>query len=302
MRSTGSWYDLRAADGHLWRARLKGKFKLEGRKVTNPIAVGDRVVWEEEDRTENSAMITEILPRDNYIERKSVHKTAHAHVLAANVDQAVLIVTLTFPRTSMGFIDRFLVVAESFRIPTVIVFNKQDIIPDEFKEVQEEVIEMYESVGYQCLKTSATEGQGSQVFADLLTGKVSMLAGHSGVGKSSLVNAVAPDLLLRTNEVSTFANKGVHTTTFAEMFELDDSTFIIDSPGIKELGLADIGQAEIGHCFPEFRALLNQCRFNNCQHINEPGCAVKSAVEQGLIGMSRYESYLSMMGGQDNRK
>ena len=302
MRSTGSWYDLRAADGHLWRARLKGKFKLEGRKVTNPIAVGDRVVWEEEDRTENSAMITEILPRDNYIERKSVHKTAHAHVLAANVDQAVLIVTLTFPRTSMGFIDRFLVVAESFRIPTVIVFNKQDIIPNEFKEVQEEVIEMYESVGYQCLKTSATEGQGSQVFADLLTGKVSMLAGHSGVGKSSLVNAVAPDLLLRTNEVSTFANKGVHTTTFAEMFELDDSTFIIDSPGIKELGLADIGQAEIGHCFPEFRALLNQCRFNNCQHINEPGCAVKSAVEQGLIGMSRYESYLSMMGGQDNRK
>ena len=302
MRSTGSWYDLRAADGHLWRARLKGKFKLEGHKVTNPIAVGDRVVWEEEDRTENSAMITEILPRDNYIERKSVHKTAHAHVLAANVDQAVLIVTLTFPRTSMGFIDRFLVVAESFRIPTVIVFNKQDIIPDEFKEVQEEVIEMYESVGYQCLKTSATEGQGSQVFADLLTGKVSMLAGHSGVGKSSLVNAVAPDLLLRTNEVSTFANKGVHTTTFAEMFELDDSTFIIDSPGIKELGLADIGQAEIGHCFPEFRALLNQCRFNNCQHINEPGCAVKSAVEQGLIGMSRYESYLSMMGGQDNRK
>ena len=161
---------------------------------------------------------------------------------------------------------------------------------------------MYESVGYQCLKTSATEGQGSQVFADLLTGKVSMLAGHSGVGKSSLVNAVAPDLLLRTNEVSTFANKGVHTTTFAEMFELDDSTFIIDSPGIKELGLADIGQAEIGHCFPEFRALLNQCRFNNCQHINEPGCAVKAAVEQGLIGMSRYESYLSMMGGQDNRK
>ena len=302
MRSTGSWYDLRAADGHLWRARLKGKFKLEGRKVTNPIAVGDRVVWEEEDRTENSAMITEILPRDNYIERKSVHKTAHAHVLAANVDQAVLIVTLTFPRTSMGFIDRFLVVAESFRIPTVIVFNKQDIIPNEFKEVQEEVIEMYESVGYQCLKTSATEGQGSQVFADLLTGKVSMLAGHSGVGKSSLVNAVAPDLLLRTNEVSTFANKGVHTTTFAEMFELDKSTFIIDSPGIKELGLADIGQAEIGHCFPEFRALLNQCRFNNCQHINEPGCAVKAAVEQGLIGMSRYESYLSMMGGQDNRK
>ncbi len=302
MRSTGSWYDLRAADGHLWRARLKGKFKLEGRKVTNPIAVGDRVVWQEEDRTENSAMITDILPRHNYIERQSVHKTAHAHVLAANVDQAVLIVTLTFPRTSMGFIDRFLVVAESFRIPTVIVFNKQDIIPDEFKEVQDQVIELYQSIGYQCLKTSATEGEGSQVFADLLTGKVSVLAGHSGVGKSSLVNAVAPDLLLRTNEVSTFANKGVHTTTFAEMFELNATTFIIDSPGIKELGLTDIGQAEIGHCFPEFRALLNECRFHNCQHINEPGCAVKASVEAGEIGMSRYESYLSMMGGQDNRK
>ncbi|MGA0555532.1 ribosome small subunit-dependent GTPase A [Larkinella sp. VNQ87] len=302
IRSTGSWYEVRNHDGHIYRARLKGKFKIQGLKVTNPIAVGDRVQYELEDELENTVVITDIEPRENYIIRKSVHKTAHGHILAANIDQAVLIVTLAFPRTSLGFIDRFLVTAESFRIPTTLVFNKADILKDEALEYQREIIEMYEQIGYPCLETSATEGENVVVFRDLLDQKISLLSGHSGVGKSSLVNAVAPDLQLRTNEVSTFANKGVHTTTFAEMFEIAPNTFIIDTPGIKELGLADMEKEEISHYFPEMRDRLNQCRFHNCLHINEPGCVIKEAVNDGAIAESRYWSYLGMVSGEDNRK
>ncbi|CCH02189.1 ribosome small subunit-dependent GTPase A [Fibrella aestuarina BUZ 2] len=302
IRSTGSWYDVRNQDGHIYRARLKGKFKIKGLKVTNPIAVGDRVQFEVEDELENTAVIFDIAPRDNYIIRQSVHKTAHGHILAANLDQAVLLATLTLPRTSLGFIDRFLVTAEAFRIPTTVVFNKTDILNDEGLEYQREIQDMYEQIGYPTLATSATEGDGVEAFRDLLDGKITLLSGHSGVGKSSLVNAIAPDLDLRTNEVSTFANKGVHTTTFAEMFELAPGTFIIDTPGIKELGLIDTGKAEIAHYFPEMRDRLNQCRFHNCLHINEPGCAIKDAVAEGDIAESRYVSYLSMMEGEDNRR
>ena len=302
IRSTGSWYDVRDADGHIFQGRLKGKFKLSGFKVTNPIAVGDRVTFEVEDKAENTAVITDISPRDNYIIRQSVHKTAHGHILAANLDQAVLLATLAMPRTSLGFIDRFLVSAESFRIPTVIVFNKADILNDEGLAYQQEIIELYERVGYQCLSTSATEGEGVDAFRQLLDHKVTLLSGHSGVGKSSLVNAISPNLNLRTNEVSTFANKGVHTTTFAEMFELAPDTYIIDTPGIKELGLIHTSKEEIGHYFPEMRDRLNQCRFNNCLHINEPGCAIKEAVAENGIAESRYMSYLSMMDGGDNRR
>jgi ribosome biogenesis GTPase / thiamine phosphate phosphatase len=302
IRSTGSWYDVRNADGHIYRARLKGKFKLQGLKVTNPIAVGDRVQMEVEDEAENTAIIHDIAPRDNYIIRQSVHKTAHGHMLAANLDQAVLLATLTLPRTSLGFIDRFLVSAESFRIPTTIVFNKIDILNDEGLDYQAEIQAMYEDIGYQTLGTSATNGIGTDAFRALLDGKITLLSGHSGVGKSSLVNAVAPGLALRTNEVSTFANKGVHTTTFAEMFELAPGTFIIDTPGIKELGLMDTAKEEIAHYFPEMRDRLNQCRFHNCLHLNEPGCTIKTAVEAGDIAESRYFSYLSMMEGGDNRK
>ncbi len=302
IRSTGSWYDVRDQEGEVWQCRLKGKFKIQGLKVTNPIAVGDRVKWEIEDESRGTGIISEIEDRDNYIVRASVHKTAHAHILAANVDQAVVIATLTFPRTSLGFIDRMLVTAESFRIPAVIVFNKQDLFDDEIKAYQQQLIDLYQGIGYECFTTSVVSGEGIEQFKEILKNKVSVLAGHSGVGKSSLVNAIAPHLDLRTNEVSSFANKGVHTTTFAEMFELDDESFIIDSPGIKELGLSNTEKEEISHYFPEMRERLNECRFHNCLHIDEPKCAVKDAVENGEIALSRYESYLSMAGGQDNRK
>lgn len=302
MRSTGSWYDVRDADGHLWQCRLKGKFKLKGFKVTNPIAVGDRVEFEVEDEIENMGTILDILPRENYLVRQSVHKTAHAHLLAANVDQAILVVTLYFPRTSLGFIDRFLVSAESFRIPAVLIFNKQDLLDDALREYQAELMALYESLGYRCLATTATASEGLDDVNELLRGKISVLSGHSGVGKSSLINAIAPGLTLRTKEVSSFANKGVHTTTFAEMFELAPETYLIDSPGIKELGLSDTEAAEVSHYFPEMRERLNECRYHNCLHINEPGCAVKAAVEVGEIALSRFDSYLSMVGGQDNRR
>jgi ribosome biogenesis GTPase len=303
IRSTGSWYEVRDdRDGHIWQCRLKGKFKTMGLKVTNPIAVGDIVRFEIEDENENSGIIYEILPRVNYVVRASVHKTAHAHLIAANVDQAILIATLVFPRTSLGFMDRFLVAIESFRIPGVIIFNKQDLLNDGMKEFQAELMALYTSLGYTCLATTAVTGEGLEDFSQLLKGKVSLLSGHSGVGKSTLVNTIAPDLDIKTQEVSTFANKGVHTTTFAEMFELEPGTFIIDSPGIKELGLADMKPEEISHYFPEMRERLNECRFNNCQHINEPGCAIKDAVTDGEIAFSRYESYLSMVGGGDNRR
>ncbi|WP_238807863.1 ribosome small subunit-dependent GTPase A [Emticicia aquatica] len=302
MRSTGSWYDVRSNEGTIMQCRLKGKFKIKGLKVTNPIAVGDRVVYEMEDEVRNAGIISDILPRENYIIRQSVHKTAHGHLLATNLDQAVLIATLDFPRTSLGFIDRFLVAAESFRIPTVLIFNKLDLLNDEQISYQHELTELYESLNYKCIFTSAIDGTGVQDFFNILKGKVSLLSGHSGVGKSTLVNAIAPDLDLRTSQVSTFANKGVHTTTFAEMFEIAHETFIIDSPGIKELGLADIEKEEIGHYFPEILELMNECRFHNCLHLDEPNCAVKEAVMEGKIAQSRYFSYLSMMDGGDNRK
>ncbi|GAB4045801.1 ribosome small subunit-dependent GTPase A [Spirosoma litoris] len=302
IRSTGSWYDVRNADGHIYQGRLKGKFKIKGLKVTNPIAVGDRVAFEVEDEAENTVVITDIDTRENYIIRQSVHKTAHGHILAANLDQAVLLATLAMPRTSLGFIDRFLVSAESFRIPTTIVFNKSDILSEEGLATQQEIMDLYEQIGYNCLATSATEGEGVDTFRQLLDHKVTLLSGHSGVGKSSLVNAIAPELNLRTSEVSSFANKGVHTTTFAEMFELSPDTFIIDTPGIKELGLMDTSKEEVSHYFPEMRDRLNQCRFHNCLHFNEPGCAIKEAVAEGEIAESRYMSYLSMIEGGDNRR
>lgn len=302
IRSTGSWYDVRDEEGLIWQCRLRGKFKFQDLKVTNPVAVGDKVYWEIENETDQTGIINDILPRQNYIARQSVHKSAHAHLLAANVDQMIIVATLTFPRTSLGFIDRLLVVADSFRIPSTVIFNKQDLFDNETKVYQSELVSLYNSLGYTCFTTSSVTGEGVTQFQQLLEGKVSVLSGHSGVGKSTLVNTIAPDLQLRTNEVSTFANKGVHTTTFAEMFELSPDTFIIDSPGIKELGLSDLKKEEISHYFPEMRDLLNECRFNNCLHIDEPKCAVKDAVEAGEIALSRYESYLSMVGGQDNRR
>ena len=303
IRSTGSWYEVLTPERQVYACRLRGKFKLKELKVTNPIAVGDEVVFELEDfNEEERGVISEILPRRNYLIRKSVHKTAHGHLIATNLDQAVVIATLTFPRTSLGFIDRFLVSAEAFRIPAVVVFNKLDLLDAEARAYQEEIVAMYKSIGYRCLLSSTVSGEGIEEFKSLLSNKKTLLSGHSGVGKSSLVNIIAPDLLLRTGEVSTFANKGTHTTTFAEMFEWQENSFLIDTPGIKELGLIDIEKEELAHFFPEMRTLLGQCKFHNCLHVHEPKCAVIAAVEVGTISLSRYENYLSMLQDYDNRR
>lgn len=302
IRSTGSWYDVRSEAGEVVACRLKGKFKIKDFKVTNPLAVGDHVLFEMEDENLDTGIIVSIEPRQNYIIRKSVHKTAHGHLLATNLDQAILLATISFPRTSLGFIDRFLVTAESFRIPTYLVFNKQDLLSEEEKEFQLELSEIYEKLGYPCLFISAENRTGIDKLQAVLKNKVTLLSGHSGVGKSTLINCLIPDLDLPTSEVSTFANKGVHTTTFAEMFELSPDTFIIDTPGIKELGLIDIEQEELAHYFPEMRELLGECKFHNCLHINEPKCAVKQAVRNGEIAESRYVSYLSMLEDDDNRR
>lgn len=298
FRSTGSWYEVKNPEtGQMVSCRLKGKFKIRNLKVTNPIAVGDRVRFHP---VEN--IIEDILPRENYVIRQSVHKSAHAHLLAANVDQLILIVTIRSPKTSLGFIDRFLVTAETFRIPTTLVFNKQDILDNEERAYQEELVDLYTGLGYGSIKTSTFTPEGIDELKTALAGKTSLVSGHSGVGKSSLLNTLLPDLDLATSEVSDFSDKGVHTTTFAEMFEPEPGTRIIDSPGIKELGLIDIEKEELAHFFPEFRDLLGQCRFHNCLHINEPQCAVKNAVDEGEIYLSRYLSYLSMFENDDNRR
>ncbi|TPE40587.1 ribosome small subunit-dependent GTPase A [Pontibacter mangrovi] len=302
VKSTGSWYLVRDEDGKLHRARLRGKFKIKGLKVSNPLAVGDRVEFEVETTGEDTAVIYKIEDRENYIIRQSTHKSAHSHIIAANLDLALLIVTLVSPRTSFGFIDRFLVTAEAYDIPAMLIFNKTDLYDEDVKEYQRQISYMYEKIGYLSLAVSALNNEGIDEIKALLHGKTTLLSGHSGVGKSSLINLIVPDLELKTSEISGFSDKGVHTTTFAEMFEIDPETFVIDTPGIKELGIVDIPPAELSHFFPEMRERLNQCRFNNCTHFNEPGCAIIEAVRQNEISLSRYESYLSMLHGQDNRK
>ncbi|MFD2248177.1 ribosome small subunit-dependent GTPase A [Pontibacter ruber] len=302
VKSTGSWYLVRDTEGKLHRARLRGKFKLKGMKVSNPLAVGDRVEFDVETTGEDTAVIHHIETRENYIIRQSTHKSAHTHIIAANLDQAMLIVTLVSPRTSFGFIDRFLVTAEAYDIPTIIVYNKTDLYDDQMQEYQRQISHMYEQIGYKTMAVSAHNNEGIDDIKELLHGKTTLLSGHSGVGKSSLINLIVPDLELKTSEISGFSDKGVHTTTFAEMFEIDPETFVIDTPGIKELGIVDIPKNELGHFFPEMRKLLNKCRFNNCTHFNEPGCAVVEAVRHNEISLTRYESYLSMLMGDDNRK
>ncbi len=298
FRSTGSWYEVKdLVQGRMHSCRLKGKFKIKNLKVTNPIAVGDKVLFDPEE-----ARIEDILPRENYVIRQSVHKSAHAHLLAANVDQLVLIATLKSPRTSLGFIDRFLVTAETFRIPAILVFNKIDLYDTEELDYLEQVGEMYTDLGYGFATTSALEGKGIEELRETLKGKTTLISGHSGVGKSTLMNTLLPELELATSEISDFSDKGVHTTTFAEMFEPEEGTRIIDSPGIKELGLIDIEKEELAHYFPEFRRLMGQCKFHNCLHINEPKCAVKQGVENGELYISRYNSYLSMFENDDNRR
>lgn len=297
MKSTGSWYDVLADNGNRYACRVRGKIRLEGIKETNPVAVGDRVEFE---TTDNA--ITDILPRENHILRQSVKKTGHSHVLAANIDQVMLVVTLAQPRTSLGFIDRFLVSAESFRIPQVLIFNKADLYSEESKVYVHTLMNLYSSIGATCLFISATDEDQHQV-REILANKVTLLAGHSGVGKSTLLNNIVPGLQQKVGEISDFSEKGTHTTTFAEMFQLDEHTFIIDTPGIKEWGLMDMTPEEISDYFPEMRDRRLDCKFGaRCIHLQEPKCAILDAVKNEEIALSRYESYVSMALGEDNRK
>ena len=299
MRSTGSWYDVLTEDGTVIPARIRGKFRLDDIKETNPIAVGDRVVMDFEN---NEAMISEILDRENYMVRQSVKKAHQAHVIASNIDQALSVATLKLPRTSVGFIDRFLVAAESFRIPQVIVFNKKDLLDEKSLEAQQALIQTYEKIGVTCIETSALNETQEKV-REILEGKITLLSGHSGVGKSTLLNKISPEVHQKTSEISGYSEKGTHTTTFAEMFRLNDKTFIIDTPGIKEFGLIDMSREELSDYFPEMRNVRLNCKFGaRCLHLTEPKCAVIDAVNSGEIAESRYASYYSMVMGEDNRK
>lgn len=300
IKSTGSWYRVRLDTGAEVDARLRGKFKLEDKKITNPIAVGDFVITES---LGTEYVIREIVDRENYIVRQSPRKKHHDHLIAANVDQAIMVATLKHPRTSLGFIDRFLVTLEAFRIPGILVFNKMDLLNEEEQDEAGYLCFLYEKkAGYPSLKASFLKEGVSADLMQILSGKKTLLSGHSGAGKSTLINLLLPDAEQKTAEISAFANKGVHTTTFAEMFFLDEQTAIIDTPGIKELALAEIDPEELAHYFPEMRNYLGECRFHNCQHTNEPGCAVKAAVASGSISEERYESYLSILEGDDNRR
>jgi len=297
VKSTGSWYLVRTEDGVYRDCRIRGKFRIQGLKSTNPIAVGDQVILEHEGE---DFLITEILDRKNYIIRKSVNLSKQVHIIASNIDQAFLIVTMAAPATSMGFIDRFLVTAEAYSINTIIVFNKVDLYDEFLQEYHDQVIEMYREVGYECLEVSALENKNTDVLKELMKDKVSLLAGHSGVGKSTLVNAIDPTMDLLTGDISEAHQKGMHTTTYAEMFELKFGGFIIDSPGIKGFGLVDMEKEELGDYFPEIRAIKGECKFNNCSHVNEPHCAVKDAVEEESIHPVRYDSYLAILEDDGN--
>jgi ribosome biogenesis GTPase / thiamine phosphate phosphatase len=294
-KSTGSWYIVQDDKGHVFNARMLGKFKMDGLTSTNPVAVGDIVNIETENELEGSVTITGISDRKNYITRVSPANKNKHHIIASNLDQSLLFATLKDPKTSLGFIDRFLITSEAYHIPSVIVFNKADLYKQKEQERFLEVKSIYEAIGYKVLSMSIEKGEGVEQVKQLLKDKTTLLSGHSGVGKSSFINIIFPELLLKTQDVSGWSGKGLHTTTFAEMFNLPGGGRIIDTPGIRELGLVDIPKQELSHYFPEMRALINSCQFNNCMHINEPGCAVKNAVADASIHYERYASYLAIL-------
>ncbi|MCX6336882.1 MAG: ribosome small subunit-dependent GTPase A [Bacteroidetes bacterium] len=294
-KSTGSWYFAKNQAGKTFNARIKGIFKIDAITSTNPIAVGDEVEMEIEDVLEESAIIHEIYPRKNYVARISPHNKRMHHIVASNLDQCVLFATLKDPKTSQGFIDRFLLSCESYHIPAVIVFNKSDIYRAKELVQFQELKKVYEAIGYTVILASVQNGTGIDEIKNLLQNKISLLSGHSGVGKSTFINAIFPQFKLRTQEVSGWSGKGMHTTTFAEMFDLDFGGQIIDTPGLREFGLVDIPKQELSHYFPEMRNLISQCQFNNCMHINEPGCAVKEGVNSGIVSIERYVSYCTIL-------
>ncbi len=318
-RSTGSWYQVKGADGTFYSCRIKGKFRLKGIKSTNPVAVGDHVEFEiEKIGDEEIGIINEIHDRDNYIVRKSVNLSKQTHIIAANVDQVFLLITLNNPPTFTSFIDRVLVTAQAYQIPAVLLFNKIDSYNDDQDQVSidpitgEEMLtmtqldqvrmlmHMYKTIGYQCIAISAETGKNVEKVKEKMKGKTSMFAGHSGAGKSTLANAIQPGLDLKTKKISDQHSQGQHTTTFAEMFDLEFDARLIDTPGIKGFGVVDMDQEEIGGYFPEFAIHQQECKFNNCLHLEEPKCAVKKAVENGAIFLSRYESYVQIVNGDED--
>jgi ribosome biogenesis GTPase len=305
IKSTGSWYSVKSDTGDIIECRIKGKLRMKEVRTTNPVAVGDHVEFElRHDETTKegvTGIISSVEMRKNYIIRKASNLSKESQIIAANIDQAFIVVTVNYPVTLPGFIDRYLVSAIAYRIPACLVFNKTDLYNPKDYEKLEEYLQTYESIGYKCFQVSAEKNFNIDLLREALTGKISLFSGLSGVGKSSILNCIDPALKLKTKNISGHHQQGKHTTTFAEMFEIKDDTYIIDTPGIRGFGVIDMEKEEIAHYFPEMFGLLNKCRFFNCTHTHEPGCAVKAAAEQGEIPATRYESYLSLIG-EDNSK
>ena len=294
-KSTGSWYVVKSNDGETYNARIKGKFKIDDITSTNPLAVGDQVEIEMENEGEGSVVINRIIDRKNYITRQSPHNKHQHHIIASNLDQSLLFATLKDPKTSQGFMDRFLITSEAYHIPSIIVINKADLHKKKEEQKLNELKIIYEAIGYKVMAMSIEKNIGVEEVKKLLQDKVTLLSGHSGVGKSSFINIIFPELKLKTQDVSGWSGKGLHTTTFAEMFDLPFGGKVIDTPGLREFALMDISKQELSHYFPEMIALVNDCQFNNCMHINEPDCAVKEAVNSGVISTDRYVSYLTIL-------
>ena len=300
INNTGSWYSVKTDDGKVVECKIKGNFRLKGIRSTNPVAVGDQV--EIALNQEGTAFITHIDERRNYIIRKSQNLSKQSHIIAANVDQAFLIVTVNYPQTSTTFIDRFLASAEAYSVPVVLVFNKRDILSDDERHYQQSMVHLYETIGYECREISAATGEGIEGLHRLLKGKITLLSGNSGVGKSTLINQILPEANLRTAEISDAHNTGMHTTTFSEMLELPEGGYIIDTPGIKGFGTFDMEPEELTSYFREIFHFSKDCKFSNCTHTHEPGCAVLKALEEHYIAQSRYQSYLGMLEDKDENK